>query len=275
MVKTVILWILAVIITLSSMLYQRKTGPNHPVKGKETIGDSQIDFILEKSHSGDTDQPIVITAPDTLIKGTLVYKRFKTNDEWTKVTMVRDGDELKGALPNQPPAGKLDYHIEIQKENSEIIVPTEKSVITRFNGIVPNWILGLHVIFMILGMLLSTRTGLEALRKESNIKAFVYLTTAFLFIGGIILGPVVQQFAFGAYWTGFPFGKDLTDNKTLIAMISWIIAIFALIKNKKARGWIFAASLITLIIYLIPHSLLGSELDYSKMDTEQVQVINE
>ena len=129
--------------------------------------------------------------------------------------------------------------------------------------------------FMIVGMLLSTRTGLEALRKGTNIKTYVYLTFAFLFIGGMILGPVVQKYAFDAYWTGFPFGKDLTDNKTLIAMISWVIAIFALLKNKRARGWIFAASLITLIIYLIPHSMMGSELDYSKMDAEQAQMIDE
>jgi len=189
--------------------------------------------------------------------------------------MLRDGNELRGVLPNQPAAGKLEYHIVINSADVEIIIPKGEKVITRYNGVVPNWVLGLHVMCMVLGMLFSTRTGLEALRKGTKIKTYVYLTFSFLFLGGMILGPVVQKYAFDAYWTGFPFGMDLTDNKTLIAMISWVIAIFALIKNKKARGWIFAASLITLIIYLIPHSLMGSELDYSKMDTEQIQMIDE
>ncbi|MBN2414051.1 hypothetical protein JXQ31_20420 [candidate division KSB1 bacterium] len=273
--KTILLWILAIVITLGSMIYQRKTGPNHPVTGKEMIGNCIIDFKLERSHSGDTDQPVILTIPDTLITATLVYKRYKTSDEWVNVPMVREGDDLKGLLPNQPAAGKLEYYIVIKSAGSEKIIPKGEKIITRFNGVVPNWILALHVIFMIFGMLFSTRTGLEALRKGTNIKTYVYLTTAFLFLGGIILGPIVQKYAFGAFWTGFPFGKDLTDNKTLIAMISWLIAIFVLVKYKKARGWIFAASLITFIIYLIPHSLLGSELDYSKMDAEQVQMIDE
>jgi hypothetical protein len=49
----------------------------------------------------------------------------------------------------------------------------------------------------------------------------------------MILGPVVQKFAFGEYWTGFPFGTDLTDNKTLIAFIGWIIALVAVFKSEK------------------------------------------
>ena len=38
-----------------------------------------------------------------------------------------------------------------------------------------------------------------------------------LAVGGFILGPLVQNYAFGELWTGVPFGWDLTDNKTLIA----------------------------------------------------------
>ncbi len=58
--------------------------------------------------------------------------------------------------------------------------------------------------------------------------------TLFLFIaGGMILGPLVQYFAFGELWTGIPFGWDLTDNKTLIALIFWILAV--VMNRKKDR----------------------------------------
>ena len=50
----------------------------------------------------------------------------------------------------------------------------------------------------------------------------------------MILGPLTQYYAFGALWTGFPFGIDLTDNKTLIALIGWIIAAFMLKRFEKA-----------------------------------------
>jgi hypothetical protein len=77
----------------------------------------------------------------------------------------------------------------------------------------------------------------------------------------MLLGPVVQKYAFGAFWTGIPFGWDLTDNKTLFAFIAWIVALAA--NTKKFRpAYIIAAALITLIIFSIPHSMFGSELNY-------------
>ena len=51
-------------------------------------------------------------------------------------------------------------------------------------------------------------------------KYLTFLTMGSLFLGGMLLGPIVQNFAFGDYWTGIPFGWDLTDNKTLLAAIA-------------------------------------------------------
>jgi len=85
-----------------------------------------------------------------------------------------------------------------------------------------------------------------------------------LLLGGMIFGPITQLYAFGALWTGFPFGYDLTDNKTLIAFIGWTIALIAVFKSKKPGRWIIFASILMFIIFLIPHSVLGSELDYSE-----------
>ncbi|MDP3445020.1 MAG: hypothetical protein Q8T08_19340, partial [Ignavibacteria bacterium] len=76
----------------------------------------------------------------------------------------------------------------------------------------------------------------------------------------------MQYYAFGEFWTGFPFGYDLTDNKTLIAMIGWLIALFMLKRSAKPIKWVLAAALIMFIVYLIPHSVLGSEHDYSKSE---------
>ena len=50
-------------------------------------------------------------------------------------------------------------------------------------------------------------------------------------------------------------------NNTLKISLFWL---FAIASNwKKRRGiWIILASLVTLAIYLIPHSMFGSELNY-------------
>ena len=117
-------------------------------------------------------------------------------------------------------------------------------------------------------MLFAMRTGIEALRPKSNPRKLALWTTGFLIAGGMILGPLVQKFAFGKFWTGFPLGSDLTDNKTLIAVIAWIVAIIAGRGGKPARGWVLAAVIILLAVYFIPHSLFGSELDYSKENNQ-------
>ena len=92
------------------------------------------------------------------------------------------------------------------------------------------------------------------------------VATIFSFLlGGLILGPIIQLYAFGALWTGWPFGHDLTDNKTLASFILWIIAVWRLRKNPNARGWVLVASLGLLAVYLIPHSVLGSEIDFREL----------
>jgi hypothetical protein len=117
-------------------------------------------------------------------------------------------------------------------------------------------------------MLLSTRTGLEYFNQGKKFKSLTLLTFIFVIIGGFIFGPIVQKYAFGAFWTGFPFGHDLTDNKILIGFIGWLLALVALYKFKNPKRWIVFASILMFIIFLIPHSLLGSELDYNELDSK-------
>jgi hypothetical protein len=135
-------------------------------------------------------------------------------------------------------------------------------VITRFKGEVPGYFLIPHITFMFLAMLFSTRTGLEGLRRESQPRFYAWATIISLFIGGIIFGSIVQKYAFGAYWTGFPFGTDLTDNKTLIALMGWIAATIAVEKNRRTKLWVLIAAFFMLVIFAIPHSLFGSEMKH-------------
>ena len=109
-----------------------------------------------------------------------------------------------------------------------------------------------------------------------NVLNLSYFTLAFFAIGGLILGPIVQKYAFGAFWTGWPFGKtilhfgDLTDNKTLASILIWVIAIFRMRKHPNQTWWAWLATVVMIIVYLIPHSMLGSEIDYTEIENKQV-----
>jgi hypothetical protein len=260
----VFLWILALIITLASAVYQRLTGPTYPIRGKIIIAGSSIPFKLLRSEETDKDAQIRILVEDQNITGYVKYKRYKSNDDWTKIQLDREGNSLTTSLPKQPPAGKLIYSIYLVENQIDILL-TEEPVIIRFKGSVPPYFLLPHILLMFIGMLYSNRAGIESLDSRGSAKKYMNFTIIFFFLGGLILGPVVQKFAFDAYWTGVPFGYDLTDNKTLIAALGWV---FAWIKNrngKQGRGWILMASILMLAVYLIPHSVMGSELDYTKI----------
>ena len=88
---------------------------------------------------------------------------------------------------------------------------------------------------------------------------------ALLGIGGLFLGPLVQKAAFGAYWTGWPFGTDLTDNKTAVAVLAWVVAAFRARGGRDARLAVGVAALVTLAVFMVPHSAWGSQVDWSKL----------
>ncbi len=256
---SVLLWVLAFVLTLSIAVYQRLTGPTHPVRAGETIKGKAISYRLLRSHTAHEPLPVTIKAPDEAVTAWLSHKRYKTGDEWTEVEMTRNGEYLEAEIPGQPWAGKVEYMVRVHVGDEDKLVNGGKSIVARFKGAVPTVFLIIHIILMFAGILLAVRTALETLRKDGNYNWLVNWTLGILFVGGMILGPIVQKYAFGDFWTGFPFGYDLTDNKVLIAVIFWVAAFFL---KKRSKWWVLAAAVIMLIVYLIPHSVLGSELDY-------------
>ncbi|HKK11013.1 MAG TPA: hypothetical protein VJ939_09255 [Bacteroidales bacterium] len=267
MLKSALLWIFTALFTIGIAYYQRTTGPTYPANGSVQIENHTIDYELLRSHGGTTDAPISIEVPDKSFNGYIEYVRYKSGDEPIKIPMKYEEGQLVAYLPNQPPAGKLAYDAYLEKDEQSFKLNDERTVI-RFKGAVPKIILIPHIIFMFIAMLFSTRTGIEALIRGKRLYAYTLTTLVTLFVGGLILGPIVQEYAFGDFWTGWPFGQDLTDNKTLVAFIFWLIAFFKVRKNKKHRTWVIIAAVVLLAVYLIPHSMFGSELDYSTGQVE-------
>jgi hypothetical protein len=268
MKRSVLFWIIAVVVTLISLVYQRITGPTYPVSGKVVINGKTIAYKLNRSHPGETNAPVEIRTGDSTVRGIVSWKRHKTGDSWTQVPMVFSGDTLKAELPHQPVAGKLMYTVELEQGGQRVMVTGAEPIVIRFRGEVPLWVIAPHVFAMFCAFLFSARGGLEFFNKEPRFANYAYLTLGFLTVGGFVLGPLMQHYSFDVWWTGWPYGTDLTDNKTAIAFIGWVIAAIALSRAKNPKRWVLAASILTLLVYLIPHSVLGSEFDYSKADKQ-------
>lgn len=265
MKRSFIFWLAAVLITGFAIVYQKLTGPTYPKKVSFSI--DTVDVNIKLPRSFDCNELLEISIPNIPLEWNsyIYYRRYPTNDEWSSMPfLMGENQKMIAILPsNLPKAGKLEYYLEFDKPftNEVISISKDEPIIIRFKGAVPSWALLPHIILMFIAMVFSNLAGVMALFKYSKFRFYGMLTLLLMLVGGLVFGPIVQFFAFGEAWTGFPYGSDLTDNKTLIAFVFWVIAV--LLNLKKERPWATViAAVVTLIIYSIPHSFRGSEFDF-------------
>jgi hypothetical protein len=258
--KKILFWVLAVVISLAAMFYQRMTGPTYPKKYEITYQNEVYNFDLPRSNNGRPgDYPVNVELPEPFTAN-LIWRLFPSENPWDTLKMVRQGDTLSASLPHQPPAGKIEYHLELMAGGKIIDLHEGVNVVIRFRGDVPAWALIPHVLMMILTVIWSMATIIFALGNIPSYKKHMGVTIIFLLIGGFLLGPIVQKYSFGQFWTGWPLGEDMTDNKVLFALIAYLIAWF--LRKKSYGKWLaIGAALVMMAVYLIPHSMNGSELD--------------
>lgn len=275
--KNFALWSLAFIITLSAAVYQKYTGPTYPKRVNVTVNDKQYKLKLIRTLALDETSEVKLKISDPSIKAKIYFKRFRSNDEYQVADFIYTSEpkkeEYSAVVPQQPAAGKLQYYVEISDSKDTKTYLKENPVVIRFKGGVPAYILIPHILCMFIAMLFSTLAGLMAAVKFPLYKKYALWTLILFVAGGFILGPIVQNYAFGELWTGIPFGWDLTDNKTLIALVFWVLAV--IMNRKKERPfYTILAAIILLLVFSIPHSLFGSELNITTGQVTQGIILN-
>lgn len=288
--KKFIYWSLAILITVSAAIYQRKTGPTYPKKYQVSLNGANFDLKLVRSLGLDEEPEVKLNINDTTIHAKIYYRRYLSKDDFqtadfqfkskpvhsyvmNKIFKIDKEEGFFVEVPQQPAAGKIEYYFEITDRAGMTSHLKETPVVIRFKGCVPASILIPHIFFMFLAMLFSNLSGLLAAFRVPLFRKYTVWTFVTLCIGGMILGPLVQLYAFGDLWTGIPFGWDLTDNKTLIAFVFWILAV---VMNRKKERPIYTilAAVVLLLIYSIPHSMFGSQLDYNTGTVTQGMIMN-
>lgn len=288
--KKIILWSLAFIITIAAAIYQRHTGPTYPKELDVTLNDKIYKLKLVRSLALDERPQVKLNIDDLTVRAKIFFKRFKSDEEYksadfsykvypvdsyimNKIFKINEDKGLFAEVPQQPAAGKIQYYFEITDSRGTQSYFKDEPVVIRFKGGVPAYILVPHILCMFIAMLFSTLAGLMSVIKFPSYKKYALWTLILFTIGGIVLGPIVQYAAFGDFWTGIPFGWDLTDNKTLIALLFWILAV--IMNRKKDRPlYVALASFVLLLVFSIPHSLFGSQLDYTSGKVIQGLILN-
>lgn len=264
-------WCIAINITLFLSIYQRMTGPTHPkkvdielnsedyrvklprsgVQQDAIISLNNIPAVLRQSQDPQLMDAERVEAPK------LHYRRYPTSDYYTTVDFKWKNHEWQAELPVQPVGGKLQYYLTVGGKD----YLKDEPVVIRFRNDVPAYILIPHILLMF-GAMLFAVYALMMVTMGREYRKWLKITVVTLFVGGFIFGPLVQHAAFGPWWTGFPYGTDLTDNKTLISFLFFLAAL-ATLKWKYNRWVVALAVLLMVAIFSIPHSAYGSEYDYT------------
>jgi len=271
-----VLWIAAFVVTVMLAVFQRMTGPSYPVRGETELSSTQtISYRLPRSDQGRGSLEVGIPAPSSGATATLEWRRYPTEEPFQRLEMVPNGDgRVVATIPQQPPAGKVEYLIVVEGDAAtSVTIPSTETVVARFRGSVPAGVLLPHILAMFASMLVSTRALFEVLRpSKPKSRGLILISMALLITGGLILGPIVQKYAFGAFWTGWPFGQDLTDNKTLIAFLAWLPATVIAARGLRTRAAVIIGWIVMTGIFLIPHSLRGSEHDWASSEVESAVI---
>jgi hypothetical protein len=275
--SSVILWVLSGLLTIACFTYQDKTGPTYPLEGQFETNQGAVSFKFLRSETIGTDLKIMFLDPvPEVVTGYVQYRRFKSHDDWSFMPMKagnfefsrRGSAESVSGIGAELPyleerAGKYEYFVFIDEGGeAPISITGEKAIYARYKAEVPGWALMLHILAIFFSMTVAVRTTFEAI-LDGNFKWLIYATIITLLLGGFVLGPLVQWYAFGVWWSGVPFGYDWTDNKVLVELVFWVIAAFMNRGSARNRASVYLAGFMTLLVYFIPHSIFGSEYDYT------------
>ena len=271
----IVLWIVALAIMLAAARHQRTTGPTYPLDLAIDVEGLAGELVLPRS--GTTDAAAEIVWPSRVIVSDawVEWRRYPSDDAFTRLDFEsEDGGPWTARLPIKPAAGKIEYRVVVETLGGaqRTFPAAEEAPVLRYKDPVPAGVLVPHIAMMFLSMLFGIRAALAAALGRAETRWLIPVTVLGLTTGGMILGPVVQKYAFGAYWTGWPNGGDLTDNKTLVMWGVWLLLGLAFLvrshwrRSDAGRLATLMAALVMLTVYLIPHSLRGSQLDYEALD---------
>lgn len=165
-------------------------------------------------------------------------------------------------VDRRPWMTKYDYSFRVTlKDGREVDLLRGGGLMTvRFRGDVPLSLTLVHAIPMFAGLYFVILACLLAFREmRGRAAAPGAVRTGFrgwllMALGGLPLGWPMNWYAFGVLWEGWPFGADVTDNKTQAALLAYGIGLW--LARRRGKAWpVVVATVVVVTVYLIPHSI--------------------
>ena len=184
---------------------------------------------------------------------------------------------FEGALPDLGKGARFRYAITVvAPDGRQIRLPERPDAfyLLKFKGAASPVVLVLHIafmfgsfFFMVLALFGAIRILKRDEEKSSTVRSARWVLTL-SFIGGWPLGFLLNYQTFGMLWEGYPFGRDITDNKTQLMFVLWLVSLLLVRGSFLGRGegrdrigargfaWAIVASfIVSLGLFAIPHSM--------------------
>ncbi len=277
--------IIALILTLVLATVSRRLSEREPELKVIEDGGVRIEHttVVEKIGGGDVDiqAEISTTEPVGNYKINLVYRIGKDDLIFSPMRPQKENPGLFfGVIPSQPMRSKVYYYISVRDgEKNELTLPDKVNRLNspfmiKFKGKVTPAVLIAHIIAMFVGIFfifmvlfydIDLLRGKDALKDVGNLSL---LATFFIFLGGMPLGWWVTYQTLGVLWEGIPIGWDITDSKTLIIFLYWLILLYLMkgtvfkknsklnvVGEKTLAVFVLMGVILSFLLYLIPHSI--------------------
>jgi hypothetical protein len=186
-------------------------------------------------------------------------------------------DVFEGTLPDLGIGSRMRYAITVKAaDGREVRLPegADSFYLIKFKGRASAIVLVAHVAFMFASffcMVLALFAAIRILRLGEGKRSAVRWSRWVLglsLIGGLPLGWLLNYQTFGVLWEGYPFGRDITDNKTQLMFVLWLAILFLVRGSFLGRGeerdklgargfaWaVIASFIVSLGLFVLPHSM--------------------
>jgi hypothetical protein len=275
MVKRVIV---GIILTLALLAVARRLSTNRPREIVVERGGRTIVHRTVFEQVGPGEPVVILEIEPAEGAGAFLLHATSEDGDPAESPMVRnDGGIWEGRLPERRKGEWVHYAFRAALPGDDSVrIPIEPDsfFLLKYKGKITPVVLLLHVILMFGAFFFMVQSFWGALAlfrgggSKSSAVRFVRGVMITTFVGGWPIGFILNRQRFGPVWEGFPFGYDVTDNKTQIIFLFWVVTVLLVRGSFFGAGeardtvgprgfaWaVIASFIVSLALYMIPHSL--------------------
>lgn len=264
-------YLIALVLTVTLLAFARRMSTRHEMTITTPVDGVTLTHKTVTENFGD-GPVLIIKTPSTDNLAAIVFYSEKSGGHDKSVAMSVTPEGFTAKLEPLPKGQKWFYQIQVSKNGTPVAqFPKEGNQFIKFKGHVAEFIIIPHIFFMFATIffgLMAVFTSFDLARGKGNLRQsvlFLLLTFICAFIGGIAFGVEVTRQTFGEGWGGWPIGHDITDTKTEVLLLFWLVTLVLSLNGLAGKRMIVSEKLysflvilsfiVTFITFLIPHSI--------------------